>query len=143
MIGRLISGAITGSLIGVLIGAAITALMLLGPGLKRPPLSPAASEDAMRFLAYMCVRLAADCAVIGAAASVIAWWELVPDSSRPAINAGALTGAILGVGYGVWVAHRELGVSAFAAECLFWGIANAIVGAIVGAYVAAPWQDRS
>ena len=140
MIGRLISGTVTGGLIGILVGAGITALMLLGPGLKRPPLSMAESDDAMRFLVYMCIRLAGDCAIIGAVASLVSWWELTPDSSRPAINAGALTGAILGIIYGVCTAPRGLGSKPFVAELVFWGIANAIVGAIVGACVG-PRRD--
>ena len=135
MVGRLISGAITGGLLGILLGAGITALMLLGPGLRRPPLSTAAPQDAMRFLVYVCVRLMADCAIIGAVASLISWWQRATESNRTAINTGAVTGAIIGFAYGLCTAPRGLGSGAFLAECLFWGIANAIVGAVVGASV--------
>ena len=137
----MINGAITGGLLGFLLGAGITALMLLGPGMKRPPLSTAAPQDAMRFLVYVCVRLAANCAIIGAVASIISWWQGATESNRTAINTGAMTGAIMGFAYGLSTAPRGLGAEPFLAECLFWGIANAVVGAVVGATIPVRQAD--
>ena len=135
------SGAITGGLLGILLGVGITALMLLGPGMKRPPLSTAAPQDAMRFLVYVCVRLAANCAIIGAVASLVSWWQGATESNRTAINTGAMIGAIMGFAYGLSIAPRGLGSGQFLAECLFWGIANAVVGAVVGATIPVRQAD--